>query len=340
MKSNQSQFTCECGKSFTEQHAFSGHKSHCKTHHIAKYGNLDIYENGVKQRTEAYKFTASERREAKLNAWINEKHTCKNCGKVMTEKYGEGIYCCAKCRAVYTNTHRKKLASPIICDVCGREFNTKQGYAIHRKFESGEMTVNPDFVYSTHQESYNHKEHKPKPKVCVQCGAEFPRIPIGEVYSNGLSYRTKFCSVECKQAHQHRVLSDNAKRLHKEGVMKSFTPRNNIPESEQFWMNALSNADIVYIHDYRISHIPTEICSGYWFMLDFFISKNDINIDLEIDGKQHKYLDRAKFDVERDRIVSDLGYIIYRVDISDIDKSDWQEQFNKFMLWYESVREQ
>ena len=41
-KEEEKEFVCECGKTFTNPQSFNGHKSHCKVHHLEKYGNLDV----------------------------------------------------------------------------------------------------------------------------------------------------------------------------------------------------------------------------------------------------------------------------------------------------------
>jgi len=277
-------------------------------------------------------------KEQSLANWISESHTCKNCGNIMTKKYGQGIFCCANCRAVYNNKHREKLKEPIICESCGREFYTKQGYVLHKKHEAGILTVSPKFIYSTHTgHSIQYYQRKKKYRVCAHCGTEFLSIPNGDVYDNGLGSKTKFCSVECRDAHRHKVLSDNAKQCHKVGKMKSFPTRDNLPKSEAYWMDMLSNYSIPFEHDYRCLHNPTDICSGHWFLLDFLVYKGNIQIDLELDGKQHKYEDRKLFDVERNRILEELGYLVYRIDISKTTQDDWENQFNEFLVWYNNI---
>ena len=47
-----------------------------------------------------------ERKKEELELWIAEKHTCKHCGKTMTEKYGKGECCCSHCLYAYYATKR------------------------------------------------------------------------------------------------------------------------------------------------------------------------------------------------------------------------------------------
>lgn len=70
-------------------------------------------------------------------------------------------------------------------------------------------------------------------------------------------------------------------------------------------MNVLDNNNISYTR---------EDFSTKKYFLDFLIEKNGKKIDLEIDGKQHKYEDRKDHDKERDEYLTGLGYIVYRVE--------------------------
>ena len=94
-------YICECGKEFEKSNNFNAHKSHCKIHFEAKYENLDYYNQFHKERALKIKKTAVEKanikKEQDLLIWIDEKHICEKCGKVMTEKFGSGRFCSRKC---------------------------------------------------------------------------------------------------------------------------------------------------------------------------------------------------------------------------------------------------
>ena len=95
------QYSCICGKRFTDPQSFNGHKQGCKVHLIDKYGDLDIYysikNKGQEQRSASVSATAKKKRESQLAVWISEKHVCERCGKVMSEKYGSGRFCSRTC---------------------------------------------------------------------------------------------------------------------------------------------------------------------------------------------------------------------------------------------------
>ena len=106
------EYKCECGKIFTSPNSFNGHKSGCKEHHIAKYGNLDFYNQRYKKSVTKSTNTLRNRFDSlaneKLQQWISEQHTCEKCGKIMTEKYGSGRFCSRACANSHDRTEESK----------------------------------------------------------------------------------------------------------------------------------------------------------------------------------------------------------------------------------------
>lgn len=98
-------------------------------------------------------------------------------------------------------------------------------------------------------------------------------------------------------------------KLLKEGRHKGWQSRNIISYPEQFWMEVLRNNNIEYSFNHVVNkktHLGLDDNSNYF--LDFLINGN---IDLEIDGKQHKYEDRAESDKIRDEILTKNNFIVY-----------------------------
>ena len=113
------QFICECGKKFTNSQAYNGHKTHCKSHHLTKYGNLDFYNELQEiQRHQLYKNSqeyakisheqSQIRKLDEITKWISEQHTCEKCGKIMIEKFGSGRFCCRSCANSHKITKEQK----------------------------------------------------------------------------------------------------------------------------------------------------------------------------------------------------------------------------------------
>jgi len=113
-------YKCKCGKEFENSQSFNAHKSHCKVHQLAKYGNLDkLIETTSKRKLQRDK-TISKNKEANekesLSRWIAEEHKCEHCGKIMTEKFGSGRFCsrtCANSRKI-SNDQKAKTSKALI----------------------------------------------------------------------------------------------------------------------------------------------------------------------------------------------------------------------------------
>ena len=129
-------FRCECGKEFDNPQSFNGHKSHCRNHQLAKYGNLDKMTKATKERSIVAGKTNSKNTELRklkaLSQWIAEEHKCEHCGKVMTEKFGPGRFCskaCANSRVHSEETKEKIRATERaksknlqkVCLICGKK---------------------------------------------------------------------------------------------------------------------------------------------------------------------------------------------------------------------------
>lgn len=105
-------YKCECGKEFEKPNSFNGHKSHCKTHMQInnKYEYLVLSEQKrhlSASKTLSEKFSLKEENDLKM--WVNEKHTCEKCGKVMTEKFGSGRFCSRSCANGHIQTEEINL---------------------------------------------------------------------------------------------------------------------------------------------------------------------------------------------------------------------------------------
>ena len=135
-KSTKKKYICECGKEYTNPHAFSGHKSSCKIH-LAAVGkpltSSNLYNPEIQAKAHAtISKNCAKRKEEKLLQWIAEKHACEKCGKVMTEKFGSGRFCsraCANAR-VHTDSTRKKLSIAAKNNSANRISSTAQNVRI------------------------------------------------------------------------------------------------------------------------------------------------------------------------------------------------------------------
>lgn len=127
---------------------------------------------------------------------------------------------------------------------------------------------------------------------------------------------TGYCQICCRK---HKKISDTQKeKLRKiqlekvqNGTHKGWTTRNIKSYAERFFETVLNNNKIKYNREKKV---------GKYF-LDFVIG----NIDLEIDGKQHKYKDRKETDTIRDEFLRKQGYFVYRIAWNEIKTNDGKQ---------------
>ena len=76
------------------------------------------------------------------------------------------------------------------------------------------------------------------------------------------------------------------------------------------------------------------------YFLDFYIEVNEVKLDLEIDGSQHK--NRKADDLKRDTFLSSIGYTIYRVEWNEINsdngKLQMKDKIDEFLKFYNSLQ--
>lgn len=108
---------------------------------------------------------------------------------------------------------------------------------------------------------------------------------------------------KCRKAQLEKV---------RNGTHKGWQSRNITSFAENFFINVLSNElpNVSYVREKRF---------GKYF-LDFFFE--DKMLDLEIDGKQHLYKERAESDKKRDEFLKENNVIVYRIPWNEINSDD------------------
>lgn len=139
-----------CGKEFANPQSFNGHKSHCKEHHLGKFGNLNSLNKMKKGHLQAcqrgrqqYVNNREIEKQQHMQKWIIEQHKCENCGEVMTKYYGSGRFCsrsCANKRSHSEETKKKISESMKNVDITPLH---KGGY----KQRTTEEGVNPSVTF-------------------------------------------------------------------------------------------------------------------------------------------------------------------------------------------------
>lgn len=160
--------------------------------------------------------------------------------------------------------------------------------------------------------------------ICCVCGKHF----------FARSKKSKHCSHKCvaQDPEVQQKLRDKQLKLVKDGTHQGWKTRNIKSYAERFWEQVLQNNKIDFL---RETHN-----NGKYF-IDFEIRKNGKIVDLEIDGKQHRYRERVVSDERRDEYLTSLGYIVYRIEWNEINtekgKKMMENKITNFIGFYNSL---
>lgn len=146
------------------------------------------------------------------------------------------------------------------------------------------------------------------------------------------------CSTKC--ANNNPIIREKLRNAQLErvanGTHKGWMSRNIESYPEKFFKKVLENNNIEYEFNKTISKRSLGIDDDSNYFLDFYIKNK--NIDLEIDGKQHKIEEREEHDIERDNYLINSGYKIYRIEWKNINtekgKKYIKNEINKFLEYY------
>ena len=235
---------------------------------------------------------------------------CKLCQKEYENGWGE--FCSHTCQAKYVvriatdrsresrkNAASKKKAEIMnkthVCEHCGVTYVRKDGISARfcsRKCANARVRTEETKKRISASLKARYFDRK---RYCRVCGAELHRQTEGDL-----------CGKCIKHDENHRKkLSEIAKKNMAIGKIKPWNSRNIKSYAERFWENVLSNNNIKFEREKRVS--------GYF--LDFVIGA----IDVEIDGKQHEYADRKESDEKRDAYLKSIGYYVYRIKWNEVN---------------------
>lgn len=148
---------------------------------------------------------------------------------------------------------------------------------------------------------------------------------------------SKFCGNECYQKSTRQILSEVARRRIQNGTHVGWQIRPIESYPEKFFKSVLEQNGIPYEFNKPIKKIDLGLDSISCYFLDFYLPEK--NIDLEIDGKQHKYQERKEHDKIRDEHLSKL-FKIYRIEWKSINNEEGkiyiQREIQKFIKFYNS----
>ena len=304
MQNEKKIYTCECGKTFENKQAYCGHCGHCKAHL-----NEERYERNFKLLQER-QVIANKARTDKLKKqsedymtqWISEQHTCEHCGKVMTEYYGSGRFCCESCAHAYANSCISEEARNHIIEI-----------GIKNLVHDGKNLIE---YWKTHE----------RPKGCYYCGNLYKEMPIETRKKISDKLKGHATSIETR-----KKISETKKKNYAEGKASGWLTRHNQESyAEAFWRQVLENNQIPFKQEFKVNKSGP----GCYF-LDFLLPGN---VDLEIDGHQHYEQSRKEHDQKRDEYLKSKGYVVYRIKyINPKNSLRVKEDIDKFLLWYSDI---
>lgn len=251
--------------------------------------------------------------EQHIQDYKNRKTYCLNCGKELTgEDRLRKKFCCSSCAATYNNKQRGSKTE---------DEKKKISESLLKRNAKEKGIELEEYLSISRRKDGKHLKYK---CICVTCGSEFW----------AKSKDAKHCSHKCSNADPEvkQKMRDKVKERIQNGTFSGWQSRNITSYPEQFWINVLNEHNISYIR---------EDFSTKKYFIDFLIEKNKYKIDLEIDGKQHKYEDRMKHDKERDEYLTNAGFTVYRIDWNEINsekgKEIMKQKINAFLEWYNNL---
>lgn len=256
---------------------------------------------------------------------------CLTCGKVIPYNKYRNKFCCHSCSAKYSNLHREPVHTPEMKNKISTTLSEKEIRVCCKCGESFEAqkVSKIDICYTCRGlVKINNKVRKIFTKICLICNKEFRAYFIGK----------KCCSEQCRKIYVNNKTQERIKN----GTFSGWKSRNITSYPERFFIKVLENNNI--LNECKINFPITKLSLGLsdsvCYFLDFYFP--DIKLDLEIDGKQHKYEDRKKSDLQRDKILQNNGIIVYRIKWKSINtdegKNYIKQEIEKFMEMYSKCK--
>ena len=225
------------------------------------------------------------------------------------------------------------------CLYCGKELKGKRknqkkfcnsscSASYNNKLRNGMSDESKLKISETLKKKFKDRLFIPHSKTCAICGNTY----TPKMLSSGKFSKSTVYSDECHKKLKVQRGKEVSKQLIEECRHQGWKSRNIISYAERFWINVLEKNNIPYQREY---HLDKK------YFLDFFIEKDGKIIDLEIDGKQHKYEDRCAHDKIRDEYITNKGIIVYRIEWNEIqtDKGSslMKEKINNFIDYYQKL---
>jgi predicted nucleic acid-binding Zn ribbon protein len=278
----------------------------------------------------------------------------------------------------YLNVRLRRI-HPIVekkCPICNKKFTTEQGdrdektYCSKRcgnklslgKRRSAETNLKVSIALRGRPSPHRGKTFSKKPKQldffnilflkrtktakdnrivfdknCEECGNVFQTKRL----------KTRFCSDSCsgkfkwKQPAYRKNMIDKIRDNIETGKHKGWATRNILSYPEKFFKKVLelNGFKDKFIINYPVKKSDLGIKCDACYFLDFYFP--EFNLDLEIDGKQHKLKDRKASDTKKDEALKCNGYIVYRVPWKSINTEEGKyyikQEIEKFLEFIKNL---
>lgn len=253
-----------------------------------------------------------ELKDERIGEYNKNPNLCKECQKPISyEKKNENKFCDSSCAAKFNNKNRDKS---FITD----EFKSKISKKIIEYNKGKEKDITYDFNIN-----------------CSVCNKPLTPHQIKNKRNRKKFNIKSYCSNSCRSKDIKQETKDKIRQSKLEsvrnGTHKGWTTRNIISYPEKFFMDVLKNNKLEYKHNFVVSKKDLGLNDNSSYFLDFYFE--DRKIDLEIDGKQHRY--RKEHDELRDGLLENFGIKVYRIEwknpINEKNKEYMENEINKFM---------
>lgn len=250
-----------------------------------------------------------ELKEKRIQEYNLHPNLCKCCDSILSYEKRNNTFCNSSCAASYNN----KIRGP-------------KSEEVKDKISKTLKEIN----YTSILKEINYIN-----KICPICNEKF------SVRNVKKETKRKYCSKECRLKGMRENVSKSIKQRVKNGTHIGWQSRNILSYPEEFFIEVLKNNGLYEKckTNFVIKKRDLGLDDDSNYFLDFFLYEK--NIDLEIDGKQHKIIERSKSDKIRDSLLANNGIIVYRIIWKNINTEDGREyiknEIDKFLEFYESI---
>jgi hypothetical protein len=205
---------------------------------------------------------------------------------------------CERCnKEFFEDWRRDPQTRRTECKYCSRSCTNAR---VHSESMNEKISIS---LKKTYEEKF--KSLGKEIKYCKDCGKRLQN-------KNKTGY-CALCNPHLVSLETRQRISDSQRNLVQQGKKKGWQTRPILSYAEQQVRDILDLLGFKeeYIINYPIKKSILGLKNDANYFLDFYFTK--YRFDLEIDGSQHKWKDRAASDLIRDKALESIGIRIYRI---------------------------